>query len=64
MDAGQGEWVDRFLGHLAGERRLSRHTIDAYRQDLANLAVFGRSTCRRAGAPQRAEAAVGRAHLL
>jgi integrase/recombinase XerC len=40
MDSGQGEWVERFLGHLAGERRLSPHTIGAYRQDLANLAAF------------------------
>jgi integrase/recombinase XerC len=40
VDAGQGEWINRFLRHLAGERRLSPHTIDAYRHDLARLAEF------------------------
>lgn len=29
--------VDRYLQHLAAERRLSPHTVDAYRRDLANL---------------------------
>ena len=29
--------VDRFLGHLRGERRLSGHTVAAYAQDLAAL---------------------------
>lgn len=30
-------WVERYLGSLAHERRLSRHTISAYRGDLVAL---------------------------
>lgn len=41
MDLGEREWVDRFLSHLAHERRMSGHTIAAYRQDLLALAQFG-----------------------
>lgn len=36
----QAEHVARFLAHLSTERRLSRHTVDAYRRDLAALAEF------------------------
>lgn len=36
----QREWIDRFLRHLASERRLSGHTIDAYARDLAKLVDF------------------------
>jgi integrase/recombinase XerC len=35
------EWIDRFLSHLAHERRMSGHTIAAYRRDLQALAEFG-----------------------
>jgi integrase/recombinase XerC len=42
MDSGEREWIDRFLSHLAHERRMSRHTIAAYRHDLLTLAEFGR----------------------
>jgi integrase/recombinase XerC len=35
------EWIDRFLSHLAHERRMSGHTIAAYRRDLRGLAEFG-----------------------
>ncbi len=41
MDLGEREWMDRFLSHLAHERRMSAHTIAAYRQDLLALAQFG-----------------------
>jgi len=34
-------WIDRFLSHLAQERRMSRHTVDAYGHDLIALAQFG-----------------------
>ena len=34
--------IDRFLTHLAGERRASAHTVDAYRRDLLNLLAFVR----------------------
>ena len=37
MDAAAREWVDRFLRHLRTERRVSDHTISAYRQDLKSL---------------------------
>jgi integrase/recombinase XerC len=33
-------WVDDFVDHLALERRLSPNTVDAYRRDLTQLAVF------------------------
>ncbi len=32
--------VQAFLDHLAGERRASPHTLDAYRRDLGQLAKF------------------------
>jgi integrase/recombinase XerC len=40
MDPGEQAWIHRFLSHLAVERRLSRHTIAAYRHDLTKLAQF------------------------
>ncbi len=39
--------IDRFIGHLGGERRLSPHTQANYRRDLVALADF----CERAGLP-------------
>jgi len=41
MDPGERGWIDRFLSHLAHERRMSGHTITAYRRDLNSLAEFG-----------------------
>jgi len=41
MDSGEREWIDRFLSHLANERRMSGHTVAAYRHDLCALAKFG-----------------------
>jgi integrase/recombinase XerC len=41
MQPGERVWIDRFLSHLAVERRLSGHTIAAYRHDLMKLAEFG-----------------------
>ena len=40
MDAGEREWIERFLSHLNLERRMSRHTVSAYGHDLATLAAF------------------------
>jgi integrase/recombinase XerC len=40
MDKAQWQHAERFLGHLALERRLSQHTVTAYRRDLACLAEF------------------------
>jgi integrase/recombinase XerC len=45
VEARELEWIDRFLSHLKSERRMSGHTIAAYRHDLANLAAF----CERRG---------------
>ena len=40
MDSDEREWIDRFLSHMAQERRLSPHTAAAYRHDLSTLAGF------------------------
>jgi integrase/recombinase XerC len=40
MESAEREWIDRFLSHLAHERRLSGHTAAAYRHDLRALADF------------------------
>jgi integrase/recombinase XerC len=37
LDTAARDWVDRFLRHLRTERRVSSHTIAAYRQDLGSL---------------------------
>lgn len=37
MDTAARDWVDRFLTHLRTERRVSGHTVAAYRQDLQSL---------------------------
>ncbi|HEY7929428.1 MAG TPA: tyrosine recombinase XerC [Steroidobacteraceae bacterium] len=36
------QWLARFEQHLAGERRLSPHTVAAYRRDVAALAAWCR----------------------
>jgi integrase/recombinase XerC len=40
MESAERGWIDRFLSHLAHERRMSGHTISAYRHDLLVLAEF------------------------
>jgi integrase/recombinase XerC len=40
VDPGERECIDNFLSHLALERRMSRHTVAAYRRDLERLAAF------------------------
>ncbi len=41
-------WIERYLAHLAQERRGSAHTVAAYRRDLGELAAFcGRRECTR-----------------
>lgn len=40
MLSDQRAWIEHFLGHLASERRLSGHTIDAYARDLTKLVDF------------------------
>jgi integrase/recombinase XerC len=41
VDTGEREWIERFSSHLAHERRMSGHTVSAYRHDLLALAEFG-----------------------
>ncbi len=43
MDAAPRDWIDGFLAHLLNERRVSVHTIAAYRQDLRALDDFRKS---------------------
>ena len=43
MGPAEREWIDRFVSHLALERRMSAHTTEAYQRDLTALAEF----CRR-----------------
>ncbi len=40
MKPGEREWIDRFLSHLAHERRMSPHTLDAYANDLNSVVEF------------------------
>ncbi len=40
MESAERGWIDGFLSHLAHERRMSGHTIAAYRHDLLALAEF------------------------
>ena len=37
-----GELIDAFGSHLALERHLSGHTVDAYRRDLTQLGALPR----------------------
>jgi integrase/recombinase XerC len=41
MHSGERVWIDRFLSHLAHERRVSAHTVAAYGHDLHALVEFG-----------------------
>jgi integrase/recombinase XerC len=47
VDAGQRDWIERFVRHLTHERRMSAHTAGAYRSDLASLLGF----CERRAIP-------------
>jgi integrase/recombinase XerC len=40
VQPGEREWIERFLAHLAHERRMSAHTVAAYRHDLRTLMEF------------------------
>ncbi len=40
MQPSEREWVGRFLAHLKFERRMSGHTLAAYRHDLFRLMAF------------------------
>ena len=34
------QWVDRYVGHLRDERRMSPHTVSSYRRDLQRVIEF------------------------
>lgn len=38
MDTAREDWAGRYLGELATQRQLSKHTVAAYRRDLLELA--------------------------
>ena len=40
MERSESDWMTRFLAHLNFERRLSSHTVSAYRHDLLTLTAF------------------------
>jgi len=40
MNPDSSHWLERFLSHLAHERRLSQHTVDNYKRDLLKLQAF------------------------
>jgi integrase/recombinase XerC len=45
VERSECDWMTRFLAHLNFERRLSSHTVSAYRHDLLTLTAF----CERRG---------------
>jgi integrase/recombinase XerC len=48
VDPAEREWIERFLTHLAQERRMSAHTVTAYRRDLRTMQGFcGRRNLKR-----------------
>ena len=48
MESSEREWIERFLSHLKLERRMSIHTVEAYRHDLLTLLRF----CERRAVPR------------
>jgi len=40
VNAEQQGWIERFASHLTHERRMSGHTVAAYRHDLLRLRIF------------------------
>jgi integrase/recombinase XerC len=40
VDEAQLAFIERFMSHLSHERRMSRHTVEAYAHDLGNLAAY------------------------
>jgi len=40
MNSQQRDWIERFASHLTHERRMSGHTVAAYRHDLNQLRAF------------------------
>lgn len=40
MEPAQRAWIDQFLSHLAHEKRMSPHTLEAYANDLGSVLKF------------------------
>jgi integrase/recombinase XerC len=40
VNSTESEWIERFTSHLKHERRVSEHTVAAYRHDLLRLRAF------------------------
>jgi integrase/recombinase XerC len=40
VNSEQCDWIERFASHLTHERRMSAHTVAAYRHDLGRLLAF------------------------
>ena len=40
MHKQQTDWLQRFEAHMRDERRLSAHTVNNYRRDLADIVAF------------------------
>jgi integrase/recombinase XerC len=40
VNASEADWIERFASHLKHERRVSAHTVAAYRRDLLCLRAF------------------------
>lgn len=55
MDSAANDWIDRYIGHLSHERRLSPETCKHYRRDLAALADY----CDEIGAERWPELDIG-----
>ncbi|HET9931470.1 MAG TPA: tyrosine recombinase XerC [Polyangiaceae bacterium] len=55
--------IARFVRHLADERRMSPHTVDAYGRDLRALAAFVREKLGTAAALERIDRPLLRAYL-
>lgn len=61
MDIGEESgWIEGYLGNLATQRKLSPHTIAAYRRDLKTLQAFVASDKRISGLSALAQAHVRR----
>jgi integrase/recombinase XerC len=55
--------IRRFVGHLANERRASRHTVLAYERDLLALAAFAHERLGPIVAPEQLDRGILRAFL-
>lgn len=57
------QWLARFSEHLEHERRMSRHTVSAYRRDLGAFIAFAEQRLERTLRPADVDRSLLRAHL-